>query len=434
MTVNYVLRRQRLAESLPAESIAIIPGASEFLRNGDSHYRFRQDSDFYYLTGFDEPDAVLLILKEKESISTLLFNRPKVIEHEQWTGPRLGQADAPVVLNIDQAYAIETFETQLPQFLAGKSAIYYPVGKYPQYESCVLKAWNAINTQVRRGTQSPGYFADLKLILGEMRLIKSPEEIVSIREAARVSILGHLAAMKACRHAKFEYELEAAFLYAIVKEGCRNTAYDSIIAGGERACILHYTDNNKPLDGTTLVLIDAAAEFDHYAADITRTFPIRGSFNPHQRQIYELVLRAQQAGIACVSPGKAWTLIQEIIVRVLVEGLVDLGILKGAVDRLIKEEAYKPFYMHSSGHWLGLDVHDAGVYKIKGKTRSLEAGMVLTVEPGLYIPKNMTAVDPVWRGIGVRIEDDILVTSEGCENLTEALPVAVDVLEEMICG
>lgn len=432
MAINYGVRRQALARLLPINSVAIIPAATECIRNGDAHYRFRQDSDFYYLTGFDEPDAVLLVVAG-EPAHSVLFNRPRAPQEEQWTGPRLGQDNACAVLGVDEAVELSLFETRLPSYLVGKQAIYYPVGRHPAYEAIMFRAWQAVKAQGRRGALSPSCVTDLASILGEMRVIKSEDEIILMREAARISVLAHVRAMRACRGLKAEHELEAEILYALVREGCRDLAYDSIVASGEHACVLHYTANNKPLDSNGLVLIDAGGEFDHYAADITRTFPVSGRFEKHQRLIYALVLRAQQAGIACVKPGCPWDLIQQTIVRVLTEGLVELGILAGKADDLIKQEAYKPFYMHSSGHWLGLDVHDVGSYRMgNGAWRTLEPGMVLTVEPGLYISKTMEQVDPVWRGIGVRIEDDILVTATGHENLTQDLPVEIDAIEDLL--
>ena len=433
MVVNYSFRRQKLARLLPANSIAIIPAAAECIRNGDAHYRFRQDSDFYYLTGFKEPEAVLLVIAGDDAHS-VIFNRSRVPHEELWTGPRLGQEEACHVLQVDEAFPIAAFEKKLPEYLAGKKCIYYPVGRYPDYETCVFRAWQVVKGQTRRGVASPESFADLAGILSELRVIKSDDEITLMREAARISVLAHLRAMRACRSLKTENELEAELLYALVRAGCRDTAYDSIVASGDNACVLHYTANNKPLDPAALVLIDAGGEFEHYAADITRTFPANGRFEAHQRLIYELVLRAQQAGIACIKPGCPWDLIQKTMVRVITEGLVDLGLLHGQLDTLIETEAYKPFYMHSSGHWLGLDVHDVGAYRINGAWRNLEPGMVLTVEPGIYIPQNMDTVDSVWRGIGVRIEDDILVTVDGHDNLTRALPVDVSAIEDLLCG
>lgn len=430
---EYRARRGELATRIPAGCIAVIPAASEALRNGDSHYRFRQDSDFYYLSGFNEPDALLLITAGSESES-FLFNRPRDPAQEQWTGKRLGQEGACEVLGMDAAYPLANLQMQLPQLLAGKQAIYYALGRYPVWERCILDAWQIVKGQVRRGVSAPEAFCDLAPILGEMRLFKSEAEIGLMRRAAEISVVAHERAMRVCREANYEYQLEAELLYEFSRQGCQSVAYSSIVAGGNNACILHYTENNQPLQSGDLVLIDAGGEFENYAADITRTFPINGRFSPEQRLIYDLVLRAQKAGIACVRPGCAWDEVQRTIVQILTTGLVELGLLKGAVEELIDRGAYKPFYMHNSGHWLGIDVHDCGRYKLDNKWRLLEKNMVLTVEPGLYISADLEGVDSRWWGIGVRIEDDIRVTKDGHENLSGGLAVEIEDLEALVRG
>lgn len=429
---EYQSRRRNLAMRMPSGCVAIVPAAKEVLRNGDAHYRFRQDSDFYYLTGFNEPNALLLITSGLE-YTTILFNQPRNPNEEQWTGKRLGQDDAVKVLGVDAAFPIATLETTLPQFLTDKQAIYYTIGRDPSIESVILNAWLAVKNLVRRGAKAPESFCDLAPMLGEMRLFKSAVEIELMQKAADITVNAHQRAMQACRNAEYEYQLEAEIIYEFNRQGSRSVAYDSIVAGGENACILHYTNNNQPLNSGDLVLIDAGAEFENYAADVTRTFPINGHFSPEQRLIYALVLRAQKAGIACVRPGCAWNEVQRTIVEILTTGLLDLGILHGTIEDLIATEAYKPFYMHNSGHWLGLDVHDCGRYKIDGHWRTLEPGMVLTVEPGLYISPS-EEVDERWWGIGVRIEDDILVTPAGYHNLTGALTVEMDELEALVRG
>lgn len=429
---EYLERRQRLAKKIPPGAIAIIPAADELLRNGDSHYRFRQDSHFYYLTGFNEPEALLLILAG-EGKESYLFNRPHNPAQEQWSGKRLGQ-NACEKLGVTAAYAIETLTERLPEFLAGKSAIYYAIGCHPAYEKQILQALQRVKEQNRRGIKAPEALYDLEPVLSEMRLIKSRAEIDLMRRAAAISVSAHKRAMRACRQLDYEYQLEAELLYEFSRQGCRSVAYDPIVGSGENTCILHYTENNQPLRDGNLVLIDAGGEFGNYAADITRTFPLNGQFSPEQVAIYELVLKAQKAGIACIKPGLIWNEIQQRIIRVLTSGLCDLGILKGQVDTLIQQEAYKPFYMHNSGHWLGLDVHDCGAYKIDRQWRPLQAGMVLTVEPGLYIRAGMDDVEQRWWNIGVRIEDDILVTEDGYENLTAALPTEVADIEAFMRG
>lgn len=430
---QYQSRRQALARKMPSGSIAFIPAAFETLRNGDAHYRFRQDSDFYYLTGFNEPDALLVVISGQDSTS-ILFNLARDKAHEIWTGKRLGVEDAPVVLGVDKAYCVADVEKILPELLADKQTLYYPVGRFPKWGKTILEAWQSVKNGSRRGVQAPNTFCDIAPLLGEMRLFKSAAEIALMEKAANATVLAHQRAMRASRHAQYEYHLEAELMYEFIQQGCRHVAYDSIVASGENACVLHYTQNTQPLKARELVLIDAGAEFDNYAADVTRTFPANGRFSGPQRAIYELVLAAQRAAIDCVKPGVPWDSMQRVIVGILTQGLIDLGILKGRLDDLIEQNAYKPFYMHTSGHWLGLDVHDCGQYKIDGQWRKLEKDMVLTVEPGLYISKDTPGVDSRWWGIGVRIEDDIQVTEDGYNNLTKALCTDPAEIEAIICG
>lgn len=430
---EYQARRSRLARLLPDDAVALVSAARELPRNGDAHYRFRQDSNFYYLTGFNEPDAVLFIVSGKEGRS-ILFNRARHPDEEQWTGKRLGQEGAITVLGMHQAFPISRMADELPVLLSGQSSIYYPFGHCAELEEPIKKALQFLKHQVRRGVKAPEALVDLGPILGEMRLFKSEGELALMRKAASVSVAGHLRAMKACRHLAYEFELEAELFYEFSRQGCRSVAYGSIVGSGENACILHYTENNSPLQSGDLVLIDAGGEYENYAADITRTLPVSGRFSLEQRKIYELVLQAQQAGIAMIKPGLPWNAVQQTIIRILTSGLCDLGLLHGAIETLIEQEAYKPFYMHNSGHWLGLDVHDSGQYKINNVWRPLEPGMVLTVEPGLYISSGMSGIDKRWWGIGVRIEDDILVTSSGHEILTAALPVQADEIEALMRG
>lgn len=426
---EYLTRRKKLAEQLAQDSIAIIPAAHEVLRNGDAHYRFRQDSNFYYLTGFNEPDALLVICSDSTSI---LFNRPRNAEQEQWTGRRLGQESACAQLLMDHAFSIGAISDELPRLMLGKAAIYYALGSNVALEKQIMQALNAVKGQIRRGIKAPESLCDLEPILGEMRLFKSEAELALMRKAAQSSVVAHQRAMRNCRGLEHEYQLEAELNYEFTRGGCRSVAYDPIVGSGANACILHYTDNNQPLVDGTLVLIDAGGEYDNYAADITRTFPVNGRFSSAQKQIYELVLKAQQAGIALIKPGVAWNEIQQTMVRIMTAGLCDLGILKGDLETLIANEAYRPFYMHNSGHWLGLDVHDCGRYKINETWRPLEAGMVLTVEPGLYISAESIGVDSCWWDIGVRIEDDIAVTATGYEVLSAGLAVTVDEIEALM--
>lgn len=428
---EYQSRRNKLAHKLPQGSVALIPAAHEIIRNGDAHYRFRQDSNFYYLTGFNEPDALLVLIAGVGNQS-ILFNRLRNPAEEQWTGKRLGQDGAVSELGMQAAFPISSVEEELPKLLNGKSAIYYAFACNPEIEKTITNTLKTLKNQVRRGVKAPDQLCDLGPILGEMRLFKSDAELELMRRAASISVKAHEQAMRRCKHLEHEYQLEAELIYEFSRHGCRSVAYDPIVGCGENACVLHYTENSKPLHRGSLVLIDAGGEYENYAADITRTFPINGAFSPEQRSIYELVLKAQKAGIAAVKPGLPWNKIQEIMVRILTEGLCSLGILNGDLEELIAKEAYKPFYMHNSGHWLGLDVHDSGLYKINGEWRALEPGMVLTVEPGLYISANIPGVEERWWGIGVRIEDDVAVTKTGHEVLTAALPVEIHEIEALM--
>lgn len=429
---EYKTRRQQLARQLNPGSVALIPAAAESIRNADTHYRFRQQSNFYYLTGYNEPDALLLI-HGGEQDHCILFNRSRNPAEEQWTGKRLGQEGAIQELGMHNAFPLEELSAQLPQLFADKACIYFPFGGNLELEQHIRQALSAMKAMVRRGIQAPNSLVDLDPILSEMRLIKSPAELKLMQQAADISVAALLRALRQCKHVRYEYELEAELRHEFMRRGCRDVAYDPIVGGGENACILHYTDNNCLLRDGDLVLIDAGGEYQNYAADITRTFPVNGRFTPEQKSIYELVLRAQQAGIAKIQPGVQWHEVQKIIIQILTEGLCALGIIEGNVDELIEQQAYRPFYMHNSGHWLGLDVHDVGVYKVAGEWRPFAAGMVLTVEPGLYISPNTMGVDKRWWGIGVRIEDDVVVTATGHEVLTKALPVEIADIEALMC-
>ncbi|GGI87132.1 Xaa-Pro aminopeptidase [Legionella impletisoli] len=430
---EYVTRRQSVAMQLEPDSVALIPAAREALRSGDSHYRFRQDSDFYYLTGFNEPDA-LLVITSGRAPESILFNRPKDPAQELWTGLRLGQEDALSELGVDAAFSVKECNDRLVELLSGKKAVYFPLGRYPHWDERIKQAWHQVKGQIRKGIQAPDAFCDITPIISELRLFKSEAELSLMQKAASISVAAHQRVMKRCSQAQYEYELEAELIYEFIREGCRSYAYDPIVAGGKNACILHYTENNAPLKRGELLLVDAGGEYQNYAADITRTYPLNGVFTAEQRALYELVLKAQKAGLEQVRPGQAWNEIQMNMVRVLTQGLIDLKLLHGEVDSLIEEGAYKEFYMHNSGHWLGLDVHDSGAYKRDGSWRMLEEGMVLTVEPGIYIRPDHPHVDERWLGIGIRIEDDIEVTRMGHHNLTAALAVEVDELEAIVRG
>lgn len=399
---EYARRRQQIFDQLPTPSIAILEGAALRYRNGDVSYPFRQDSGFYYLTGFEEPNAILVFLKKGSQNRFILFCEPASEKDLIWTGPRAGLEEAVQDFGADEAYARSEFERHLKKRQKGQGPI-------------------------------------LKLLdfISEMRLIKSSAEISCMRTAAQISADAHRVLMAHCAPNQNEHELEALFQFRCAQGGARELAYSSIVAGGAHACILHYVKNNKPLQSGDLVLVDAGAEYQNYAADITRTFPVNGKFTAPQKALYELVLKAQCAAIEAIKPGLVWDRLQSIIVEILTEGLVDLGILKGNPKQLIVDKAYQKFYMHSSGHWLGLDVHDAGSYKHTAhkknpECRSLEAGMVLTVEPGLYICPGHSEVSKEWWGMGIRIEDDILVTPQGYEVLSDAAPKMPEEIEKLM--
>ncbi|HLB41952.1 MAG TPA: Xaa-Pro aminopeptidase [Gammaproteobacteria bacterium] len=419
---DYAKRRKDLIQQIGPTGMVILPAASEVIRSGDVLYPFRQQSDFYYLTGFDEPEAVMVLLPKRKEGEYILFNRIRDSEHEIWDGPRAGQEGACRDYHVDQAFPIQQLEAMLPELLAGREAVHYPIGRFKFFDDMLLQAINKIRGMIRSGMQLPIALIDITPSIHEMRLFKSAAEIAVMQQAADITTNAHLRAMQLCRPGIFEYQLEAELLYEFYRHGSRYPAYSSIVGAGKNSCVLHYIRNNQKIKKGDLVLIDAGAEYQHYAADITRTFPVNGRFSTEQRAIYEIVLAAQLAAIQVIKPRVAWTAMQEAIIKIITEGLVDLGILKGKVNHLIKKRAYFPFYMHQSGHWLGLDVHDVGRYKIKNKWRLLESGMVLTVEPGIYISSDIPGVHKRWHNIGIRIEDDIVVTTRGCQVLSQRLP------------
>lgn len=416
-------RRQRLADKMPPASIAILPGAVEKFRNHDAEYPFRQDSNFYYLTGFCEPQALLIMLKKQDGIlEFILFSLPRILEKEIWTGKRTGQEAVLQQFCANRAYSITDADRLLPELLKDNKQIFYSQGIDASWDNRILNQYKPPQAVV----------TGLLPLIHEMRLVKSPSEIQLMRKAAQISADAHIALIKHCQPKKMEYELEALFVYECLQKGCRAMAYSPIVGGGKNACTLHYTANNAPLNNGELVLVDAGAEYHYYAADITRTYPINGKFTAEQKAIYSLVLKAQLAAINAIQPGTRWDMLQTIIVDILVQGLINLDLLNGESQALIRQQAYRRFYMHGSGHWLGLDVHDAGEYKIHGEYRTLVPGMVLTVEPGIYIAPDDTSVDKRWRGIGVRIEDDILVTETGYEILSKSLPKTIEAIENLM--
>ncbi|MCX7104274.1 MAG: Xaa-Pro aminopeptidase [Methylococcales bacterium] len=425
-------RRKQLMQRVGEGNIALIGSASMHTRNRDVNYPFRQDSDFYYLTGFNEPDALAVFVPGRTQGEYILFCREFDAKKALWEGAHSGLEGATTHYDADDAFPIDDLDDILPGLLENKTKVFYPMGCNLELDHNLLEWINHIRNQSRSGIIAPGELVSLALILHEMRLFKSAEELKLMRRAAEVSAHAHVRAMKACKAGLYEYQIEAELIHHFIDNGLRSVAYPSIVAGGKNACTLHYTENNSKLKNGDLLLIDAGAECDHYAADITRTFPISGRFNEAQKQLYQLVLNAQTAALEQIKPGLPWNLAHDASVEVLTQGLLDLGLLKGKLKKLIKDEKYKQFYMHRIGHWLGMDVHDVGDYKIKQEWRLLEAGMVLTVEPGLYIPPDCKSVDEKWRGIGIRIEDDVLVTPTGHEILTSGVPKSIADIEALM--
>ena len=423
-------RRARLLEQMGDDAIAIIATRAEMYRNRDADYKFRADSSFYYLTGFAEPEAVAVLQTGSDQPYTL-FCRERNREMEIWNGLRAGTEGALSQYAADQAFTIEQLDEQIISLLSGKKRLYVRLGQDAAFDLRVTGWLKKIAANQRQGGQGPVEIIQLDSLLDEMRLFKDTHEIDLMRRAAQISAQAHVRAMQQVKPGMMEYQLEAELLYIFAQNGCQ-TAYNSIVGGGANGCILHYVENNQPLKDGDLVLIDAGAELDHYAADITRTFPVNGKFLPEQKALYELVLKAQLAAIEATKPGNHYRLPHETAVRILTTGLVELGLLQGDVEELIASEAYRQFYMHGTGHWLGMDVHDVGSYKLNNEWRPYQPGMVVTVEPGLYIAPDDDSVDARWRGIGIRIEDDVLVTESGNEVLTCDVPKTVEEIEALM--
>ncbi len=431
---EYARRRQALMQQMAPGSIALLPAAPVQIRNRDVEQTYRQDSDFQYLTGFPEPEAVLALIPGREHGEYVLFCRERNPERELWDGLRAGQDGAMRSYGADNAFPIDAIDEILPGLIEGRSRVYYAMGASPEFDRQLVGWLNTIRSRARQGATPPSEFVALDHLLHEMRLFKSAAEVEVMQVAADISARAHVRAMQASRPGLHEYHLEAELDYEFRKGGAKMPAYGSIVAGGRNACILHYRENDAPLHDGDLVLIDAGCEIDCYASDITRTFPVNGRFSPEQKAIYELVLKANLEAFHYIAPGRHWNEAHEATVRVIVAGLVELGLLAGEVDELIEREAYKPFYMHRAGHWLGMDVHDVGDYKIGGVWRELEPGMCMTVEPGIYIADDNEAVEERWRGIGVRIEDDVVVTAEGCRILTGGVPKSVAEIEALMAA
>jgi Xaa-Pro aminopeptidase len=428
-TSLYASRRNRLISQMQ-RGIAVIPTAPEVLRNGDAHYSYRFDSHFHYLTGFDEPEAVLVLIAGVVPQS-ILFCRAKDMEREIWDGFRHGPDGAKEKFGFDDAFPIAQLDDKLTGLMGNQPALFHPLGAHAPWDDRILALRGCVQAQVRSGITAPNEIHDIRMLLDEMRLIKDSDELAIMRRSATISAAAHIRAMRATRPGKMEYEIEAELLHEFRKNGAQAPAYTSIVAGGANACVLHYISNNAQLQDGELLLIDAACEFDGYAADITRTFPVNGRFNGAQKDIYELVLTAQAAAIAAARPGSHWNEPHDAAVRVLAQGFTDLKLCNGSVDAVLESGSYKRFYMHRTGHWLGMDVHDVGAYKLDNNWRSLQPGMALTIEPGCYIRPADDVPQAFWN-IGIRIEDDVAITAQGCEVLTEAVPKTVTAIEDLM--
>ena len=427
----YKERRAKLLSELPDNSVMIVAAASLVSRNADAEYPFRQSSDFYYLTGFNEPDG-LLLLKPGSDQSVVLFCQPRDPEMEIWTGYRAGPEGCIETYGADAAYNLSEIDQQIPSLIDGVDQLFYPLARDAALDSRV-KGWiQDLAKRVRAGAEVPKALSDSDPILHEMRLFKSDAEIAIMQRAADISAQAHVKAMQKCAIGMNEFQLEAIIQSHCMAEGARFQAYTPIVAAGRNACILHYIDNDQSIHDGDLILIDAGCELDNYASDITRTFPANGQFSHEQQAIYQLVLNANKACIAAVKPGCNWDALHQLSVTILTEGLVELGLLSGEVDQLIESGAFRRFYMHRVGHWLGMDVHDVGSYRVEGEWRELAPGIVTTIEPGLYIAPDDHSVEERWRGIGVRIEDDVLVTEDGARVLTSAVPKEIDEIEALM--
>jgi Xaa-Pro aminopeptidase len=425
----YARRRAQLIEQMQA-GVAIIPTAAERVRNSDAHYPYRFDSYFYYLSGFTEPGAALVLRGGKKPRS-ILFCRDKDPKREVWDGYRYGPEEARERFGFDESHSLAKLDELMPKLLADQPVLHYAMGTDEQWDTRIVSWLNSVRSQARSGVTAPAEIKDVRRILDEMRIIKGRHELDLMRRAAQISTRAHRRAMRATRPGKKEYEIEAELIHEFRSQGAQAPAYTPIVAGGANACVLHYVENNATLKSGDLLLIDAGCELDGYASDITRTFPVNGRFRGPQKDIYQMVLAAQAAAIAAVKPGNAWDRPHNAALEVLAQGMIDLGLCKGSLDKVLESGDYKRFYMHRTGHWLGLDVHDAGDYKRNGKWRELKPGMVLTVEPGCYVRRAKDVPQKFWN-IGVRIEDDVLVTTKGREVLTSAAPKKIEDIEKLM--
>ena len=426
---EYTARRRELMSTMQGNSIAIVAAAAEKIRSRDTHYPYKQATNLSYLCGFSEPESVLVLIPGRGQGESILFCREKDKLRETWDGYRVGPEGAVADFALDDAFPIGDLDDILPGLLEGKERVYYAIGKDADFDRHLMGWVNEIS-----GSAAPGEFVDLDHIINEMRLIKTASELKLMRRAGEISARAHCRAMGAAKPGIYEYQLQAEIEHEFMTSGATAPAYTSIVGGGKNGCILHYIENREKIHNGDLVLIDAGCEYENYAADITRTFPVNGKFSREQAAIYDIVLEAQVQAMASIAPGAAYNIANQTTIAVITQGLVDLGILNGDVSELIEQHACKEFYMHSSGHWLGMDVHDVGDYKIDGQWREFEQGMVLTVEPGIYIPPDKKKVAEQWRGLAVRIEDDVAVTKTGCEDLTAGVPKTRGEIELLMAG
>ncbi len=428
---EFARRRRQLMRMAGRDAIVIVPAAPERLRNNDAHYPYRQDSDFHYLTGFPEADAVLALIPGRSQGETILFCRERDRERERWDGTRAGQEGAVADYGVDDAFPIDDIDDILPGMIEGRSRVYYHFGRDTDFDLKLIGWVNRVRAMQRQGAKPPHEFVALSHLLHDLRLYKSRAELRVMRRSAKIAAEAHVRAMQATRAGLGEHAVEAELLHAFRRHGAV-PSYEPIVGGGANACILHYRANNAELKDGDLLLVDAGAEYLCYASDITRTWPVNGRFSPEQRALYEIVLAAQKAAIDEVRAGRPFDAYHEAAVRVISAGLIRLGLLKGTLEQNLREHAYRRYYMHKTGHWLGLDVHDVGDYRIDGEFRVLEPGMVVTVEPGIYIAPDLKGVPARWRGIGIRIEDDVVVTDGDPEVLTGDVPSDPDAIEALM--
>ncbi|OGT98196.1 MAG: Xaa-Pro aminopeptidase [Gammaproteobacteria bacterium RIFOXYB2_FULL_38_6] len=427
----YAERRRKLIEQLRPNSIVGLRAAPEYHKDRDVTFPYRQDPDFFYLTGYPETDAIAVIAPKRIDGEYILFIREKSEKEKQWIGGGVTKQEAMEIYGADQVFPYASFSDVVPNLLDGRSHVYYPVNGSAELSKHVMDSIQRLKRGVRAGMRAPSDLIDLSKILHEMRLIKDEEEIKILKKTAQMTAAGHVRAMRKCKPGMYEYELKAEAVYEFYKHGASGESFETIVAGGKNACILHYVENQDPLEAGKLVLIDAGAEYQHYTGDLTRTFPVNGRFSGPQRDLYQVVLAAQLAAIDTIKPGVAWDDLQEITIYRLAQGLLDLGIIEGSLDEVIESKTYRHFYMHHLSHWIGMNVHDDGDYKVDDHWRKLQPGMLMSIEPGLYIP-DWETIDAKWRGIGIRIEDEALVTEKGCEILTQDAPKTIEDIEDIM--